>query len=308
MSQGFLAVNNNNQVLISQDTRNLHFVGKATMYNTVNSFTDYGGLRQITFRITCKVAPVPFFTMPTTDFYGVTAIRQIDSSTWEIELIISGTSSLVPEVYVFADPRAFGSSRDSNYGLVVYASDGTPAFDSRLSPLVVAGGLSVTHPSNPKPVFSYGLDPRFCGSSSSSSGPLFAPDQYNSYSVSVPSKPMYFFPSLAQSEREASYSADETKCDGASVKGNCIGAERNHHFVSTYWAFYRGGIRYTGSSLDAGWIVVAWGCNWTEQTDTNFTGIGTGGSSGSGGSWPYSNETINLSAASVIIGNASIYD
>ena len=46
-------------------------------------------------------------------------------------------------------------------------------------------------------------------------------------------------------------------------------------------------------SLRAGWIVVEKGCNWTYDKYSEFLGIGTGGDSGTGGNWPYSNETIN---------------
>jgi hypothetical protein len=51
-----------------------------------------------------------------------------------------------------------------------------------------------------------------------------------------------------------------------------------------------------------------YGCNWTYTRDSSFGGIGTGGDGGSGGYFPYSNETINLSAATLIVGDASRYD
>lgn len=310
MTYGFVAVNNANQVLVSSDTRNLHFVGKATLDRTITTFDQYGGLRHWAFQISCNVTPVPFFTAPTGDFYAIAAIRQVSPGTWEIEVIRSGTGDSVPEVYVFADPRGFSSERDSTFGMLVLAADGTPAFDSRLSPLVVSGGLKITHPSNPRPTFPYGLDPKNCNSSTETSGGMFAPDQFNTATVAaMPAKPMFFFPSLAQAEREAAYSASEEECDGATVKGNCVGAQRNYSWTSTYWAFYRGGIRQMSSTrIDAGWLVVAFGCNWTYSVDSTFVGVGTGGDSGMGGSWPYSNETINLASASIIISNAALYD
>ena len=50
------------------------------------------------------------------------------------------------------------------------------------------------------------------------------------------------------------------------------------------------------------------GCNWTYYKDSTFLGIGTGGDSGTGGDWPYTNETINTTANSFIIANGANYD
>lgn len=149
MSWGFLATNATGQVLVSSETRNLHFVGKATYDRTINQFDGYGGLRHWAFRITCNVTPVPFFTMPTEDYYAVAAVRTTGPEVWEIEVIRSGTGNSVPEVYVFADPRGIARSPDTNYGMLVLRDDGTPSFDSRFKPLVITGGTNVAPPANP---------------------------------------------------------------------------------------------------------------------------------------------------------------
>jgi len=311
MSNGFLATNNSGQVLISSDTRNLHLIEKISSptyydYNNVN----YGGINIVRYRTNCAVTPVPFFTMPSTSYwYGVTRITSVGSGVWDIELIKSGANNNYPEMYVFADPRA--STATEAYGLKVFRDDGTASFDSRLRPLAVTGGLSVTHPNNPIGSLPYGLDPRYCGSSEATSGGAFAPDQYNqynTYNVSLPSKPMFYFPSLAQAQRESFYSVAENECDGGSYKGNCIGAERDYFWSSTYWAFYRGAIKRGTNQVFAGWMTVDFGCNWVYTKDSALLGIGNGSSGSQGGTWPYSNETLNLSAATVIIGDASRYD
>jgi hypothetical protein len=162
MSRGFLATNQNGQVLISSDTRNLHFVGKAQLSRVINQFDGYGGLRHWAFSIDCNVTPVPFFTMPTSDFYAVAAVRSVSVAKWEIEIIRSGISNEPPEVYVFADPRGATYAPDSNYGLLVLRDDGTPSFDSRYTPLVITGGTSVAPPHNPltNPVIN--VSARFC--------------------------------------------------------------------------------------------------------------------------------------------------
>jgi len=308
MSYGFLATNNSNQVLISSDTRNLHLVQKISSPTEVTlSNGNYGGIRTLRYRATCNVTPVPFFTMPSTsDYYSCTRVTNVSGDQWDIELLKSGSAYDYPELYVFADPR--GASPTDTYGMKVFRDDGTASFDSRLSPLAITGGLSVTHPSNPKPSFPYGLDAHNCSSSESSSGGMLVPDQYNTYSVTLPSKPMFFFPSLAQAEREALFRYEEEECDGIIVKGNCAGFYRYYKWESTYWAFYRGGLRRGTNQVFAGWIVAEFGCNWTYYQDGAVIGIGTGDQSGDGGTWPYSNETLNLSAATVIIGDASRYD
>jgi len=306
MSYGFLALNASNQVLISSDTRNLHFVGKYSS-PTVDSQTDYyGGMRRLMYTVSCDITPVPFFTLPTNDFVGITAIHNASPGVWHIEVIRSGTGTVYPELYVFADPR--GKTSTDTHGMIVYADDGTPAFDSRLTPLVVTGGLAVSHPSNPRPTFPYGLSSDYCGSMGSAAGGFFAPTEYNSYSVSAPSKPMFHYASLAQAEREASYSRSERDCLGVDAYGSCWGYGTEEFWRSYYWCFYRGGIRYSAGTLQAGWVACYFGCNWSYQQDDSLFGIGVGGDGGSSGAWPYSNETLNLNSTAVIIGDASKYD
>ena len=43
MSYGFTATNTSNQILISSDTNNLHFIGKASYVSTLQSVDTYGG-------------------------------------------------------------------------------------------------------------------------------------------------------------------------------------------------------------------------------------------------------------------------
>jgi len=307
MSFGFLALNSNNDVLISSDTKNLHFLQKRTSPTTV-AFTsnDYGGMRRFIYSFSnINTVPVPFFSVPTADYYAISRVEDKGSNNWDIEIIRTGTSSSTPEVYLFAPPTA--GSPSGNYGMVVFSADGSSSFDSRLKPLAITGGASVSHPSNPRTSFSStGLNAKYCPTNASTT---FAPTEYNSYTISgQPSKPIFSFFSLAQAEREVIVSENEYECDGAEVYGNCAGASRTYYWTSKYWAFYRGGIRWSNGNLRAGWVVVEKGCNWTYYKDSEFLGIGTGGDSGSGGNWPYSNETINTTANSVIVANGASYD
>ena len=305
MSNGFIAYNNANEVLISSETRNLHFIGKASGPSVTNSSGSYGGFVELTYTIYCPVTPVPFFTLPTGDYYGIAGIKPTGGNWWNIVVIRSGTSASYPEVYVFADPRAAASN--STFGMVVYRNDGTPAFDSRLRPLAVSGGTAVSHTSNPR-ISIPGLSDWQCSSGNDTGA--FTPDTENGpYGVgSMPAKPMFHYSSLAQAERQASWSGYDEDCDGFDVYGACLGFSRTDEWTSTYWAFYRGGVRRSGSEVYAGWITVRGGCWWQSWSDSDFIIIDTGGGGGSGGTSPYSNETINLYSSAVIVGDASRYD
>ena len=304
MSHGFLATNDSGQVLISSETRNLHFVGKARLHAELKSESGYGGMRRWNFWIDCMVTPVPFFTMPTNDRYGVSAVRQVQQGLWEIEIIRSGSSASIPEVYVFADPRAVTPTE--NYGMQVFRDDGTPSFDSRMSPLAVIGGTYVSPPPNPLVASPGGLSAQYCNSNA---GVSMGPDSERPTGLNLlASKPMFFFPSIAQAQRQVNFSQEEKNCVGFDAYGGCVGYGTQKNWDSHYWAFYRSGIRYAAGAVYCGWVTVEYGCNWTYREENSLIGIGLGGNSGAAGSWPYNNETLNLQSTAVIVGDASKYD
>ena len=86
MSFGFLATNNNNQVLVSSDTRNLHFIGKANYASVLDSFDTFGGMRRWLYRIEMplSVTPLPFITMPTDNKYGISAVRNLEHTAYRV--------------------------------------------------------------------------------------------------------------------------------------------------------------------------------------------------------------------------------
>jgi hypothetical protein len=306
MSHGFLATNNSGQVLVSSDTRNLHFLGKYSSPTLVKQTDSYGGLRHLRYSFSCPVTPVPFYTMPTASaYYAIARIANTTGSTWEVDIITSSTSSNYPQLYVFVDPRGITSTEA--YGMQVFQSDGSVSFDSRSRPLAVQGGGSITHPSNPRNASHGSLSARNC---SSSFGSNFAPDNESGDLVvgTLPAKPIFHYSSLAQAERQQEYYDSEDECSSWDC-GTCVFYTTTKRWWSTYWTFYRGGLRISGTNaVRAGWITVEWGCNWRYNEDSDFLGIGVGGSSGIGGYWPYSNETINLSSAAVIIADGARYD
>lgn len=328
MAHGFLAINGNNQVLVSSETRNLHFVGKALLNRSVRSFDGYGGLRHWAYQIACNVTPVPFFTMPVDGYYAVAAVRQVAAGVWEIEIIRSGTSDYAPEVYVFSDPRGATGNGGTNYGMLVMRDDGTPSFDSRLNPLAVTGGAMVSPPANPLSVTPSGLSWEYCSSNASQQ---FAPNRYNEFQVSAGSgntKPIFYYPSLAQAEKEVGFYGSRCLATGfysypciigydqygMAWWGTCGGYScvRTLRGTSTYWAFYRAGIRFVGGHMRCGWITCEANCHYGIQDSSLGWVIGAyvppTSASASGGQWPYSNETLNLQNTAVIIGNGARYD
>lgn len=299
-NQGVLVVNNNNQVLISSDTRNLHFVGKGSFIGYNRAFNEAGGLRQMVFRVYSSVTPVPFFTMPTGDFYGISAVRNVGGTAWDIEISRSGANDVICECYCFADPRAVTATE--THGMVVYRDDGTPSFDSRLRPLAVTGGGTV-YPNGS--VIWHGVwgSARFC-----SSGAIMWPDAYNSFYVPGTGKQIYHYAANAQAEREWDYSEERKACTGFNAYGSCIGYGTVEQWWSRYWGFYRSGIRRNGGNIDCGWVTHAFGCIYQYNKGASFIGINLGGGGAAGGYWPYSNDTLNLQGFPVILADGSRYD
>lgn len=246
------------------------------------------------------------------------SVRTQPKYMWEVELLRSGTSNTVPEVYIFAQPDAAPISATETTGLKVIRDDGTVSFDSRLGPLVINAATAVTFPSNPRPSLAYGLSHGYCehqsqrAPASGYASGAFIPDQENAYNVgSLPAKPIYFLPTLAQAEREQKFTRQYDECQfGRDKNGNCLFDSRiNYKNESTYWCFYRGGIRRSGNYIYSGWIATDWFCFYNNYRAEVIIGNDYGApQSSGGGSGPYSNETINLSAAAVLISDGALYD
>ena len=154
-----------------------------------------------------------------------------------------------PELYIFADARA--STATETHGLIVYnSSDNTPGFDSRLRPLAITGGASnIAHPANPRDSYPGGATSEAVATGGwdyTARSESLKPLNYNDYYLSTiyPSKGIYYYASVAQSEREANYSYYRKDCPLGSINGNCILITDEINRYAKYWAFYRGGISY----------------------------------------------------------------
>ena len=335
MSHGFLALNDDNDVLISSDTKNLHFAGKATKPTSAAfSFTNHGEHQELHYTITFPnrtSVPVPFFTNPGySQFVAIAGIVGVNSGstnkTWTIKIIKSGVkqstggnNDFFPDVYVFTDPSAIPAS--GSYGFQVFNSDGSTSFDSRLRPLVVRLAQSALQPANPLSSSSVvTLSGNQCADINNNA---FTPTQSNNILFGSGGVPftngspttMFHYNALPQTQREISFAVTSSNCTGIGVYGECIGYSTSTTSQSTYWCFYRGGISnfvgITGGQnfLRAGWIPCQAGCHWVTSSNSLFLAIfGPGNSSTSGGAWPYTDETINHTSQTIIVADHTLYD
>ena len=339
MSHGFLALNDDNDVLISSDTKNLHFAGKATKPTSAAfSFTNHGEHQELHYTITFPnrtSVPVPFFTNPGySQFVAIAGIVGVNSGstnkTWTIKIIKSGVAQstggnndFFPDVYVFTDPSAIPAS--GNYGFQVFNSDGTTSFDSRLRPLTVTHVGSALQPANPLSSSSaVTLSGNECADINNNA---FTPTETGTALLGYADYPrlnggstgsqtaMFHYNALPQVQREISFAVTSSNCTGIGVYGECIGYSTSTTSQSTYWCFYRGGVTgIVGSQggnkfCRTGWIPCQAGCHWVTSSNSLFLALfGPGNSSVSGGAWPYTDETINLTAQTVIVANHSLYD
>ena len=306
---GFLATNNSGQVLISSKTKNLHFLGKATFFTTLQIRTGHGGLRSYVYRITSNATPVPFFTTPGTDRYAVVRMTLVSNNLWDIELIKSGFSDIRPEVYVFTEVsgqvKPYGS-----WGMKILNESSGTTFDSRLRPLVVKGGTSIAPPysimsTDPPPgTFRSGSCESFTPTDQTVG--VLVPDVTNTtYISNVPlTKPIVSYQSIAQGQKSI-------KSSGSHSFGNSIFSGGTRYYNSNYWIFCRSGLSLaqSGSTLvvTTGWITVNNNC-WSEIY-TNGTGlVGSDIPTRSGGTWPFENSSINMNPVPLIVSDGNLYD
>lgn len=333
MSYGFLALNDDNQVLISSDTKNLHFAGKATPPTSAAfSFDNHGKHQELHYTITLPnrtSIPVPFFTITlNTGFFSIAGVVGVDygaawetTKRWTIKIIKSGNLQLgnLPEVYIFTDPSAIPVS--GSYGFQVFNADGTVSFDSRARPLAVTGAYSAIPQLNPlSSTSAVTLSATECADINNNAfTPVNATGIGMGYVSEHPSKPMYHFNALPQTQREIAFSQSSSSCTGISGYGECLGYVSSSSVLSTYWCFYRAGIGKlsvlgSGSQqlqrIECGWIPVQAGCHWTSSSSGGFffNIFGPGSSTSTGGAFPYSNETINLVAQDILVADANRYD
>jgi len=275
---GFLATNGSDQVLISSKTKNLHFLGKAAYYSTLDSVDSVGGFRRWVYRIESQSIPVPFFSVPTSDRYAITKMTNVIGYTWEIEIIRSGTSSTRPEVYVFSEIN--GSMKPSGvWGMqVLNEFNNSISYDSRLHPLVIRGSSQVQppiKPQNPQPTAAdfapnYYKDNQ-CSLNNETGMGRFTPNNatsstiYNTNAI----KPIVNYQSVAQTLTMV----DETH----SWIWRFLFTSTKHIYFSHYWAFYRAAVSVQQSGahslINCGWVTISKNCQGDSKKTTNILGL-----------------------------------
>lgn len=241
---------------------------------------------------------------------------------WEIEVLGSGTSNIVPEVYIFSDARATLVPPTDTMGMVVYADNGDISFDSRRGPLNITASAIVTYPNGPVNTLPTYLDtvsdsnfstPGYLNGyegislSDGNASALFAPtkESFTAITGTMPAKPIFFITSLAQTEIEV-YSVQTY-----SYSSGLFNVNSTHKWwESIYWAFYRSGIRKSGNNIYAGWITVDKNVSThaDEKTDKLFGAWSVSQETAWVYNNPISNETLNLGATAVLISDGSMYD
>ena len=328
---GFQALNNNNEVLIDSSAKNLFFLNKATFSTVIASESVMGGFRRLLYTIVSTKTPMPFFTIPYGRYVGLTRITNTSGNYWDIELLVSGTSSY-PVVYVFIE-NDYILSPIGEYGMLVYNETSGITFDSRLKPLLVKASTTISPTESPftrstaqMATYSdhgYGRGYLTPDNPSYNMNTGMVPDNVYSKTISdtIITKPIYFYSSIAQTQRDyfckENLSYFHCEIDDKVFGTGCIIGKDIIKYIETKTSgFYRSGINgiTSGTSiiLSAGWIGVggAGSQPYVYEKDTGYWGsFPETSTSGGGNEWPYKNETINnIISNSVRIADGSKYD
>jgi hypothetical protein len=304
MTHGFIAVNRHGQVLVSSQTRNLHYVATVQATSMLeNGGSVFGGMKQWAYNFYSAHTPVPFFNL-TADFTSVIGMLNLGGGSWQVQILRSGTSLTPPVLYIFADLE--GRTTTERMGVQVLMDNGVPSFDSRFLPLTVRHTFLAQPP----------VEPLAAGALSNLQ---FAPVNETLVTSGVAaSNPIASYSSLPQCVRERHLHWEESDDDGqVCLIFKCWKINPRTYYFNQYdWCFYRSGIRLVGSSLYCGWIPVKQGSFYTRLENTTNSlistitlGIDSGGKSsyGSSGRMPYSNETLNTQPLPVMISDGSFY-
>jgi hypothetical protein len=316
MSYGFVAVNDNGKVIISDQIENLHFLGQATRGGNNSDFADFpnytsnfdalDGRVIHYYTITCTGTPIVFIKPNDySRWYGV--IKQsVSGTTWSIDVIVSGTStSNPPDLYCFVNADDAPASSE-NYGMQVFKSNGTTkTFDSRRQPLAITGGGNVIAPTDP--TNGSGLPTHTTGhpwNTATNDHDFRCSNQYNQYNDTNinTTNTMFSCPSLAQ----AVY---KRRMDGfkRSRSGYPLFQTQDHYSTAQWFGMYRSAFRLRTNYFDAGWAVYAAGYSFSSVFESGGW-LGGGGGSYSSGTMPYDPKTINLQTNAYIIADSSRYN
>ena len=304
MTHGFIAVNKYNQVLVSSETKNLHFLSKASASSMLANGGDaFGGMKSWAYNFYSASTPVPFFTA-TADLTAIIGMKDLGNGNWQVDVLRSGSSLTAPVLYIFCDLK--GRTTSQKMGVQVLMDDRTPSFDSRFSPLNVNRTFFNAPPSEPL-------------AAGNLAALNFTPSgQTYVGSVTGVNGPIVAYTSLPQCVRLVDARWEESANDGQiCILGSCWKVNpRTYYFRKLDWCFYRSGIRLVGNDLYCGWVAVRNGGLYSRQENStnsllDIVSLGNAGgttSYGSSGTPPFNNETLNTQNFPIIVSSGSYYN
>lgn len=141
MSYGISVLNGNGNLAITDQTTNFHYMGSANAYSTASG-TDTGSNDQMLFAyytITAPNQPIIFAEPSGSNAFRIQSVISSGTNTWRIMFSYTGSP---PRIHAFSTINY--TTPAETYGLAVYRSDNTLAFDSTRNPLGLYGGASLT--------------------------------------------------------------------------------------------------------------------------------------------------------------------
>lgn len=331
MSFGIQFSNKYGNVLISSETKTLHFYGRfstpiSSEYTELYDGVLYDLGRAVwVFEIPLSTAytPVPFFTIPHHSVYdyaqqyiGITRIWQYDGK-WRIEVL--SNMNFTPELYIFTQPA--GAPSYGDYGITVRDRNGSVNFDSAKAPLVPAGEYSgFTMAGPPANATNKNLSARNGSSLGNAQFWLqFMPTKRTAITPNtpLPNKPIFGYMSTPQAQLSVEnheYRRDCIRRIELIFDSYCV-KYRDQAWISRYWTYYRTGI----SRQNAAWIPRDWNAAHRYKSEDGYylLGFDIGSMSGlldtdpqnsSGGKHPYENDWFNLEQPPIIFADAEMYD
>ena len=216
MSYGFRVKNNSGNILVSDETYNLVYLGKATFIGVTYTFTSVLNIptfevSELKYEINSGGAPiVPFLYNPNSggnsnrSAFGGIANLELVGNIWTLYIYIDRFASFVPTVYCF---RRIASAPLTGYGMAVFDASGAQTYNTNANHINLKSIVNVA----------YGASSVQCGTFSgyvycrpsyadtvTAAGPttlakpaLSYGTQNNSAAYSTGSQRQYFFENLA---------------------------------------------------------------------------------------------------------------
>jgi len=152
MSFGLTAVNNNNELAITDSSTNYHYMGS---YNASSTFGGGGVVNNyLTFAyytVSAPNRPIVFMEPSGGNRFALQAVTDIGGGSWRVLIIYTGSP---PRIHVFSTLTY--TTTGQQYGMAVYRANGTLAFDTTRNPLALN---KVTTYTTPGPLFSFSGKP-----------------------------------------------------------------------------------------------------------------------------------------------------